>query len=554
MRITLGKNIVLTFLMPVLFGACALLAADKADKNAGQLSGTVRSVKGEPMAAIPVQASLQDKNITQVVYTNRDGKYAFRELPQGSHTVNIHVAGFEQVKKEAVKVAASKTKDVDFILQPSPPSIREMTSSEIALSLPGTGQQRATLVQCSNCHSLAFALQKRRDRQGWIQMIEKMRGITPSGVMQPVEAMPGILQRSKEENEQLAEFLAAVRGPDSPELPYKLLPRPTDNASTRLAITEYHIPRGNIPVTIRGDVRGAWLHDVIRDPKTGYVWYTDHFTSVLGRLDPKTGEIKEFPYPHAKPGKQDGALQVTLDRDGNVWLGLIWQGTIARFDPRTEKFTEWTIAEDAQAGFLALDSAGLVWFSSSRTNSIYKLETQTSQFAKFTIPTKNAQNYGMGLDSQGRVYSCEMGAGKIGRFDPKTEKFAEWPTPTPDSMPRRPAIDAQDRLWFAEFSGDRIGLFDPKTETIREWKLSDNPYTSPYIVAVDNKSHVVWATDFNSNLIYRFDIKTQKFTKFLLPEPDIEIRHLYMDESTTPGTLWIPDYSPPGKILRLQAW
>ena len=123
MRITLGKNIVLTFLMPVLFGACALLAADKADKNAGQLSGTVRSVKGEPMAAIPVQASLQDKNITQVVYTNRDGKYAFRELPQGSHTVNIHVAGFEQVKKEAVKVAASKTKDVDFILQPSPPSI-----------------------------------------------------------------------------------------------------------------------------------------------------------------------------------------------------------------------------------------------------------------------------------------------------------------------------------------------------------------------------------------------------------------------------------------------
>ena len=97
-------------------------------------------------------------------------------------------------------------------------------------------------------------------------------------------------------------------------------------------------------------------------------------------------------------------------------------------------------------------------------------------------------------------------------------------------------------------------MLDPETETIREWKISDDPYAAPYDVAVDNYNKTVWTNDFNNNRVFRFDMQTEKVTEFLLPEADVEIRHLYVDGSTTPATLWIPDYSPPGKILKLQAW
>ena len=145
-------------------------------------------------------------------------------------------------------------------------------------------------------------------------------------------------------------------------------------------------------------------------------------------------------------------------------------------------------------------------------------------------------------------------------FDPKTEKIRELPTPTPASGPRRGEMDAQDRYWFAEYFAGRIAVLDPKVETIREWPILPGlapfaaPFPAPYTVAVDNKNQVVWTTDFNSNRIYRFDIKTERFTEYLMPEPGVEIRDLMMDNSTTPATLWIPDYRPPGKIVKVQAW
>jgi PEP-CTERM motif len=94
----------------------------------------------------------------------------------------------------------------------------------------------------------------------------------------------------------MAEYLASIRGPGSPDkLPFKLRSRPTSAASTNLVYTEYDVPRGGSYdlMTTRGDRRYAWPHDILLDPNGKYAWYTDHFTNILGRLDIKTGEVKE---------------------------------------------------------------------------------------------------------------------------------------------------------------------------------------------------------------------------------------------------------------------
>jgi len=42
----------------------------------------------------------------------------------------------------------------------------------------------------------------------------------------------------------------------------------------------------------------VWPHDVIVNEK--YAYYTDHFSYVLGRVDIKTGEATEMPFPLPK--------------------------------------------------------------------------------------------------------------------------------------------------------------------------------------------------------------------------------------------------------------
>ena len=46
----------------------------------------------------------------------------------------------------------------------------------------------------------------------------------------------------------------------------------------------------------------------------GSLWYTGQMANKLGRLDPKTGQIKEFPLKTA----ESGAHGLVADREGNT--------------------------------------------------------------------------------------------------------------------------------------------------------------------------------------------------------------------------------------------
>ena len=96
---------------------------------------------------------------------------------------------------------------------------------------------------------------------------------------------------------------------------------------------------------LRGDRQYVWPHDVIMDKEFAY--YTDHFSYMLGRLDVKTGEAKEMPFPlpagagreamgegDGRPGQPGGgAHELQFDRHGNVIVGMD-HGTV-KYDPKT---------------------------------------------------------------------------------------------------------------------------------------------------------------------------------------------------------------------------
>ena len=71
------------------------------------------------------------------------------------------------------------------------------------------------------------------------------------------------------------------------------------------------------------------------------IWYTDYARGFVGRLDSRTGNVREWPSPGGPKSQPYG--MATLD--GVLWYSEsnVKPNTLVRFDPKTEKFQTWAI-------------------------------------------------------------------------------------------------------------------------------------------------------------------------------------------------------------------
>jgi len=538
------------------------LAAD----GAPLLTGKVVSSTGEALAGIPIKAHRDNSAVTVAVYTDAKGEYSFpawSDLTPGSYSVGVELPDFERTA-QPVAVSEGKAAKIDFTLKSKPLAYEDATASEIIAGLPGTDHQKTLFSQCSNCHTLQWALQAGRTKEEWVAVVKKMAGRAAE------RETPGTYAfGQKQFIEPLAEYLTSIRGPESSDdIPFKQRPRPTDAASTNIVVTEYAIPRGGARelYMLRGDRRFVWPHDVIMNDK--YAYYTDHFSYVLGRIDIKTGEGKELPFPLPKGAGRDarnmtgdgdtrpgapggGAHELQFDRQGNVIVGM--DGGTVKYDPETSRFTGWS----AGRAMFGLDPEGNVW-NLQRNGDLAKIDTNSEELKRttFQLP-KNRGIYDTDTDSKGRTSLYIWTEGKIGIFDPRTVQYAEYLTPTPMSGPRRGQIDGQDRLWAGEFYAGQLMMFDPDKKLMKEYPLVPGtkpytaPYAEPYSASADDKNQIVWTHDFSSSRLYRIDMNTGQSTEYMTPS-NYEVRDLKVDTAAPRPTVWVPAYRPPSKLVKIQ--
>jgi virginiamycin B lyase len=71
------------------------------------------------------------------------------------------------------------------------------------------------------------------------------------------------------------------------------------------------------------------------------VWYSDYARGFLGRLDPASGQVKEWASPS---GPKSNPYGIVFTK-GALWYNESGAkpNTIVRFDPATEKFQSWAI-------------------------------------------------------------------------------------------------------------------------------------------------------------------------------------------------------------------
>lgn len=268
--------------------------------------------------------------------------------------------------------------------------------------------------------------------------------------------------------------------------------------------------------------------------KDGAIWYTGQLANHLGRVDPKTGKVKEYTLKSAHTGPH-GLIQ---GPDGNIWFTGNNTALIGKLNPKTGAVTEYPLPDpDAKDPHtLIFDKAGTLWFTVQQANRIGRLDPKTGKITLVTSPTPKSRPYGMAVNSKGVVHFVEFGANKVAAIDAKTMQIKEWTLPDAGARPRRIAIDDQDVIWYTDFARGYLGRLDPNTGAVKEWQSPAGPKSEPYGIVFTKGALYYNESAAKPNTIVRFDPKTEKFQTWIIPGGGDIVRNMDVLPNGNPVT------------------
>jgi streptogramin lyase len=413
------------------------------------------------------------------------------------------------------------------VLRPVQSSGAQIVSmSEMFPAGPG---QRPLRELCVACHAPDFFGARHYPEAAWAAYVEMMvkGGQVPASFL------------TQQDREELVQYLGRHFGPDSRRRTVRYdRETPLDEAKLAKAMyIEYYLkPNDDSKLRRRG-----------QDPhfdQQGNVWITDrNVPNRLSRLDPRTGEWKDWLMPHPD-GETHG---LTIDKDGIVWVperigkrkddnGL----HLAAFDPKTETWElfpidpERKIKDRLQAHTPVVDFQGNVWITMIGGDRYYKWDRATRKVQMFETPTRPSAPYGIDVDSQGNIWMALFrGDVRVGKHDIKTGKFSEYKTLTQPGRMRRASVDMEDRVWYGVYDRGILGYIDPKSGAATEFKVPLD-VSRPYDPQADYEGNVWFGDDGQGGSTTRFNIRTREFSYYPTPQvadqPKIEI--------TRDGAVW----------------
>ena len=393
-------------------------AAPPALADAATLTGTVAS--DAPFTAARVHIRNVDRRIGYMVYT-REGRFRAVALFPGRYEVTAAAPGLTS-DVQHVTLEAGERASVDLALaETSAPRVAaagggEMPASRAAaehvayddLYPPGPGRDIAERT-CMPCHGGNFLATRPARRAVWEAAIDKMFGRALSdraaasygeGIVSYRDAQRRF---SLADRETLLGWLAEHFGPGAPPRRVRIdRPMPIDEAALGKAMyIEYYLPE---------DAAGEGVHADSRD---------------------------------------------------NIWIGLWNVGKVAKFDPATEQWTEFT--PPTYPGHVRrpnVDSRDNVWFgiyaAGPRPGKLVKLDQGTGRMTEYVIPHQDAAPYDVAVDADDNLWAADVGAGSDGergaslwKFDPRTEAFTFYPKPQPAADSPKIQVTREGAVWYS---------------------------------------------------------------------------------------------------------
>jgi virginiamycin B lyase len=365
----------------------------------------------------------------------------------------------------------------------------------------GEGSQ---LVQnlCTSCHETNLITRSSGySREGWQELIQSMVNLSGGSA-----------------GETISKYLA-THFPAGTHLKPNLV-----GGEESIAFREWKVP-----------TLGQRARDPVEGPD-GTIWWAGMWGNLVGRLNPKTGEVWEYSLPeNAKPHT------VTPDQEGNIWYTGNSNGTIGKLDPRTGKITEYKMPDPAARDphTAVFDKKGTLWFTLQVSNMVGRLIPATGEIKLVTVSRPDSRPYGIKVSSDGNLWVACNGSNCLLKVDPETMEIRQYALPDPKTTVRRLDITSDGMIWYVNSALGRLGRLDPKTGDVKEWPSPSGPKSHPYAIAVVDD--IIWYNESGQrpDALVRFDPKTERFQSWPIPSGGIYSGILRHMRPTRDGNLLI---------------
>ncbi|EED32633.1 conserved hypothetical protein [gamma proteobacterium NOR5-3] len=283
------------------------------------------------------------------------------------------------------------------------------------------------------------------------------------------------------------------------------------------------------PTLVSGPVKidiEEWITPTLgqrsRDPVEavdGSIWWTGMWASLVGRLDPLTGDMQEF---HLPPAARPHSI--VPHGDGSIWYTGNGNASIGKLDPQTGIIVEYpTQALDPHTA--AFHPNGNLYFTAQQAGMLGRLNPETGELKE--VQTR-ARPYGIKVGPDGRLWVAYNGTNAISAMDPDTMALEFFAIPDEKTRIRRLDIASDGRVWYVNSSLGRIGVLDPKTGVTKEWPSPSGPRSHPYAIAVIDD--VIWYNEsgMRPDALVRFDPATERFQSWAIPSGVGIVRHVWV--------------------------
>jgi len=529
--------------------------------------GAVRSASGGPLEGIKVQL-LAPNGVRSTVATDADGHYEFPAMQAGDYVLRVATPlSYQPFQRNGVRIAGNNAMS-DIVLErvpqavagvppgalpPTEAIVSQLSGSELLWSLPGSIHEKTTFIKSCGigCHDLKEILRNRFDERSWRVIVGWMNHgpAAPSPGSGSAIVSRSSTPASSPDAELVIKWLARVRGPESTDDPYRVFPPPT-GLSTHVVITEYELPRRILSV-----------HEVAGDSK-GNIWYASHRSPYVGVLDPRTGLVKEYRVPDL-PDVFPGTFKVAIDRQDIVWFSLSWAHYLMRLDPVTGQFKRTPIESNAPINAGGMGSFGLapdgsIW-SEYDNNTIVKIDGESGRILMRYSLNKNPKPSENAISDNGRFWAG--GAPTMGNNTGMILDIASGTLYVANSgdfasSAARGSFDRENNVWFGGHTGSLIEIVNEidrgKGVYMRAF-FPPTPYFpySQFYSAMPDKNGEIWSPLLHGRGFVRFNPVTDTWRVYDNAEPSAFARGTWVDNSTTPVTVWYPDYQL-GTLVRIQ--
>lgn len=182
----------------------------------------------------------------------------------------------------------------------------------------------------------------------------------------------------------------------------------------------------------------------------GVLWFTGQ-AGIYGSLDPGTGEMTLHAAPHGQ-----GPYGIAATPDGEVVFSSLAGSYLGMIDRATGDVTVIdTPTPGGGARRVWTDSTGRLWVTEWFIGSLARYDPPDETWTEWTLPGANPMPYAVYVDDRDAVWVTDFGSNAILCFDPVTE---EWLTFEHESQPAevRQLLGREGEMWGAESAADQL--------------------------------------------------------------------------------------------------